>query len=584
MFHIFVGVYPNDKPTTDIIKKLQKEYSHIHPVTHVLNGPSSKADNINNVLENIKVFEQENKCEFQFFVIHDSEDIIHPYEFHLENYLLETHAAVQIPVFPLQEKPKLNNLIKNMVTGTYADEFAENHYRTMNIRNMINAFVPSAGTGFAIHRKVLEKFEGDVFPVGSLTEDYKLSMEFKKRGFHLYYPLEHIVRIDYQDRKKLEYIATRSMFPKTYKAAVRQKTRWIHGITMQSFKLRELIFDKKLNIQTRYSFYKDWKAKFGNLLILPSYLVFIYFIVSLFTDLPIMYPKGTVSWYLMLSLTLMMIHRQFIRFRAVFKIYGLRSGFISTFLPPVIPFRLLLGNIINFHATFNAWINHLNIKGKLQIKDKQKSPKKTTWAKTDHEFLDSKTLDRFRLKLGDKLISMEKISPGDLKRYLKRSYEEDITLRALLLRENVVQEEDILEAAASVLRKTFYSGSFGNYFLTYGFLDFDKELLEKFNVAPLFINGHTLSIIGSIDSDIEGFKEKYSGFKLEIICTTNEKMRQIFNGETINIERQNEILEIADLVKNGLISASQSFIALDFTTKNNNFYQILETMGFNVIN
>ena len=111
--------------------------------------------------------------------------MIHPYEFLLENYLLETHQAIQIPVFPIVVKPTIKNIFSNMVTGTYADEFTQNRYQTMKIRNSINAFVPSAGTSFALSRNIIETMGENIFPVGSLTEDYKLYLELKRKGFHL---------------------------------------------------------------------------------------------------------------------------------------------------------------------------------------------------------------------------------------------------------------------------------------------------------------------------------------------------------------------------------------------------------------
>lgn len=138
LYHLFIGVYPNDPATKKIAMKLEKKYDHIHAITHVLNGPSSKADNINNVIENIYNYEKTHSLRFNGIIIHDSEDVVHPYEFMLENYLFETKEAIQIPVFPLQEMPTIKNFFKNMVTGTYADEFAENHFRTLNIRNATN--------------------------------------------------------------------------------------------------------------------------------------------------------------------------------------------------------------------------------------------------------------------------------------------------------------------------------------------------------------------------------------------------------------------------------------------------------------
>lgn len=56
MYHIFLGVYPNDKPTRDIADKLSNRFSNVHSVVHFIEGPSYKADNINNVIKNIYEF------------------------------------------------------------------------------------------------------------------------------------------------------------------------------------------------------------------------------------------------------------------------------------------------------------------------------------------------------------------------------------------------------------------------------------------------------------------------------------------------------------------------------------------------
>ena len=121
MYHIFLGVYPNDPATMKVAKELEDQFPNVHKIVHVLKGPSSKADNLNNIIKNIYKFEEENNLEFQALVIHDSEDLIHPYEFKLENYLLEKYPAIQMPVFPLQEMPRLSNIFKKMISGTYAD-------------------------------------------------------------------------------------------------------------------------------------------------------------------------------------------------------------------------------------------------------------------------------------------------------------------------------------------------------------------------------------------------------------------------------------------------------------------------------
>ena len=57
MYHIFLGVYPNDDGTMNVARKLEEKYENVHKVVHIIPGPSSKADNINNVIKNIFEFE-----------------------------------------------------------------------------------------------------------------------------------------------------------------------------------------------------------------------------------------------------------------------------------------------------------------------------------------------------------------------------------------------------------------------------------------------------------------------------------------------------------------------------------------------
>jgi len=77
---------------------------------------------------------------------------------------------------------------------------------------------------------------------------------------------------------KWDYVATRSLFPKTFGAAVKQKTRWIYGITMQSLHIKDILSkENKLSPVQKWALYKDWKSKFVNILVLPAYIILVYF-------------------------------------------------------------------------------------------------------------------------------------------------------------------------------------------------------------------------------------------------------------------------------------------------------------------
>ena len=573
MYHIFLGVYPNDKGTMKIAKELEDEYDNVHMIVHLIPGPSSKADNINNVIKNIFKFEEEKHMRFGGIVIHDSEDLVHPYEFLVENYLLQYHSAIQMPVFPLQEMPRLSNVFRNMISGTYSDEFAENHYNLLVARTSVGSFVPSAGTGFALSRDLLDSFpDHNVFPVGSLTEDYKLSLQLKQMGFDVHYALENVTRLRSDGTTAREFIATRSMFPSTYKAAVRQKTRWIYGITMQTFKLKDIFKNKELNFASKYSLYKDWKAKFGNLVLGPGYMIFAYFVLSLFLDLPTMYPKYTVSWYLMVFLSIMMVERQILRAIAVKNVYGKKSAAISILFPPLLPFRMVLGNIINFHATINAW--HTHIFGQ----KKKKGKTKPAWSKTDHEFLEEEILKRFRRNLGDTLIRKDLIRSKDLDKALKISIEKDEKIGVVLERLNLVSEENIVKSLCEITQKGYIDLS-SDMVCEDSINRFGKDLLESLKIVPLFVTSKKMVIVTSIDADEDKLKEILNNKNLVFVYTTEKCILDSLNM----VGRDEKIASDIDLIKyyvsEGLITVDQGLIALHHMDKNSSIKPTLTSMG-----
>jgi adsorption protein B len=459
MYHIFLGVYPNDPETIRVAERLSGKYENVHVAVNTRPGPTCKADNINSILRNIRDFEEARGWRFFSVTVHDSEDVVHPYELKVTNYLIDQFDSLQFPVFPLQRMPTWKNFFKNITTGTYADEFAENHYRTMGMRDSMSAVVPSAGTGFVISRKIIDAF-GDtpLFPEDSLTEDYKLSLTFAKLGYKVHYVLEKVQRLTDKYKLKWDYIATRSIFPATYKTAVRQKTRWIYGITMQSLRLSDIFAPGRVSLAGRYTLYKDLKSKIGNLVVLPGYVIFIYAVVSYFVTLPVMYPMYTLSWWLCVVLTGMMVFRQTLRAAAIKNVYGFRSVFFSCLLPPLMPVRLVWGNIINMSATLRAWKQlFFGIR-------KSNRNKKVAWAKTDHEFIDDTVLRGYRRKLGDVLLEKDFIDPNVLKRMLNISREKKLRLGDVLLEHQAVTEDQLAVALAHTQHMIYVKSlaSFGN--------------------------------------------------------------------------------------------------------------------------
>ena len=533
MYHIFLGVYPNDPETIAVAQDLAERHLNVHVIINAKPGPTCKADNVNHVLNRIHDFEVEHGWKFASITIHDSEDVVHPYEFKLTNYLIDRYPALQFPVFPLQPLPRLNNFFSNLTSGTYADEFAENHFRTMVLRDSSQAIVPSAGTGFVLSRKVLEYFRDageDIFPQDSLTEDYKLSLILAEKGFPLHYVLEKVQRLQNDGNLRWNFVATRSMFPSTFRAAVRQKTRWIYGITMQSFKFSDIFADNGLPFGARYSLYKDFKAKFGNLLVMPGYPVFIYFVLSLFFQLPIMYPKGSLSWWLCVVLTVMMLERQLLRGVAIKNVYGWRSVTVACLTPPIMPIRLVWGNIINMVATLSAWNQ------RLWGTSKKSSNKKPKWNKTDHEFLDSKVLQGYYRLLGDVLLEKELVDAETLRKSLERAHREKRLIGDVLLEENILAEEDLLRALANVRHTVFVTSV--RYFISKSVISaFDEDTLNRLKALPILKapDGYVVALCESSPLSTVDELEAICNTKVHVIYTTKAEIeRALFNLNGVN--------------------------------------------------
>lgn len=153
-YRFFIGVYPNDPDTLKIVQGIAQRDPRIIPCVNTVNGPTTKADNLNLLYAALIEYEKE-YGKFEIILVHDAEDFIHPNSFKLYNLLLgyKGYHAIQIPVIPI--KSKLGKLFHR----TYCDAFAEVHTKDMIVRQAMGTFIPFAGTGMGFHRKTFNYLE-----------------------------------------------------------------------------------------------------------------------------------------------------------------------------------------------------------------------------------------------------------------------------------------------------------------------------------------------------------------------------------------------------------------------------------------
>jgi adsorption protein B len=352
-YQLFVGVYPNDADTQAAVDAVAARHANVRKVVNPPPGPTTKASNLNAMYQAMTAMEQAAQRRFDVVVMHDAEDVVHPLAFKLYNYLIPAADMAQIPVLPIAPRATLRNFVRYLTAGTYADEFAENHLRHMLVRERFGGFVPSAGVGTALSRRAVdllaEQGGGNPFLNASLTEDYEMALRLARAGCKTVYFLEGVERVDNAGRIHLEYIATRETFPNEFWQAVKQKTRWIYGITMQNAGHAGW----KGSVGQRYLLYRDVKGKFANLLNVPAYLVTVWFgVCFLMTGgFPAAGPVEGPFRALLLANSVLWAERQVVRFLALRQQYGVGEAILSTLLPPLLPLRFLWGSLINLAAT-----------------------------------------------------------------------------------------------------------------------------------------------------------------------------------------------------------------------------------------
>ena len=223
-WRVYVGCYPNDPATVEAVAALAATEPRVRLVVGTQAGPTTKADCLNTLWRALHRADAAEARTTDAIVLHDAEDVVHPAELDVFDHYLRDHALVQLPVVPLIDRRA------RLVSGHYADEFAESHGRTLVVRHAIGAGVPLAGVGCALRVDALRRLavEEGPFAAASLTEDYETGLRVAGLGLPCVFARvrDDVIRADGA------LVATRAYFPDNVDTAVRQKARWMAGIEL----------------------------------------------------------------------------------------------------------------------------------------------------------------------------------------------------------------------------------------------------------------------------------------------------------------------------------------------------------------
>ncbi len=223
---IYVGCYRNDPATIAAVIAATQGDPRVRLVIHGRMGPSTKADCLNRLYRALQSDEARSKVRAHMVVLHDAEDMVDPAGLVLLDRAIRTSDLAQLPVLPVPQPGS------PWISGHYCEEFAEAHGKAMVVRDAVRAGLPLAGVGCAISRATLDLLAQKSatrmpFAVDCLTEDYELGLGVAEMGGSA-----RFIRIRHADGT---LVATRACFPARLDQAVRQKTRWVHGIAFQAW-------------------------------------------------------------------------------------------------------------------------------------------------------------------------------------------------------------------------------------------------------------------------------------------------------------------------------------------------------------
>jgi hypothetical protein len=211
-----------------------------------------------------------------------------------------------------------------------------------------------------IDLKKKKKFH--IFNDINLTEDYELGLRFYKLGFKTAFINMRVNEDDENTR-----IATAEYFPNTFWGCVKQRSRWIAGISFQNWKIHKWTG----SLKTKYFLMRDRKAIWSFFGIFLSNLVFLYFLIYMaglifgFKSPEPLVETGSFLYVMMVATLVFLFSRVVHRFTFTYNWYGWKYAAFSIV-------RLIFDNMINFFAIIRA------------VKVYKTNKKKIVWDATDH--------------------------------------------------------------------------------------------------------------------------------------------------------------------------------------------------------
>jgi adsorption protein B len=491
-YMIFIGCYPNDVETTAQVDHMVRRHpNRVRRAAVPHNGPTCKADCLNWILREIADHEADAGLQFAGVILHDCEDVIHPLEFKYFNDALDTSDLIQMPVMSL-ELPW-----HAFVAGTYLDDFSEVHQKDLTVREGLTGLVPGAGVGLCYSRRAVAAMtdfhHGHPFNTDTLTEDYDFSFRLANLGMKASFAGVPVpgAALKSKDRAttlkswwkrpatSTGLLATREYFPKTFKAAYRQRARWVLGISFLGW--QQLGWPGSW--LSRYMFVRDRKG-----IVTALFSIAAYFLLANLIGLRLLKAQGLPvpavhghfglgGWLepiLLLNMVLLG-NRLLQRFYFVSRLNGIQQGLMS--LP-----RNVVNNFINFFAVCRAWrifavylVTH----------------KPIAWDKTAHTYPVTSHTRSTPSRIGEMLVQVGTITTSQRDEALAMQRGTGMRLGQVLLAKSFVSVESLADTIAE--QADLPRVNLSSITLDASFDAIPRDLIERHQVVP-FSTGEDKSL------------------------------------------------------------------------------------------
>lgn len=367
-YEFYVGVYLNDPATKEAVGRVAALDRRVHLAEVPHEGPTSKADCLNWVYQRMIERELVTGERAEIVVIHDAEDVIHPDSFSRYNRWISEADVLQEPVLAMATPAG------ELTHGVYCDDFAESQWKDLATRVWLGGFLPGCGVGTAFRRDALDRLaeaeSNRIFDPLCLTEDYDNGVRLFRLGCRqVMLPLEG---------RGHEAVATREYFPRHWRAAVRQRTRWMTGNCLQAWQQHGWGRGMRSRAVQIWFFWRDRKGLWGSWASVASNLVLLAstaeWVVAKMAGTAwqtgmVLGAKAWLAALLGLNLALF-AERAAVRMACSSRIYGWRFALGA-------PVRMVWGNGINAVASLCAVWQFLRARWTGQP---------LRWLKTEHSY------------------------------------------------------------------------------------------------------------------------------------------------------------------------------------------------------